>query len=271
MLSEEDRQVYNALSAGAIDPLPEEPVFLEPKWDTVFARRRGVFTLLELIHAAWREDRTVYIVIEGPLGSGKSSTALVLERAVLGSVAWRRNVSLWGSHFHFDPTRLIWRLYYASRTGIKSPIEILDDAGVFFSRYTRSQKILDLYASVFQTARTATSCIVFTAPSAEYLAKFFRAFTSYVTISLRPVARFVSTYAVLIHAQEISGERYVWRTRHLGEGKVMYRLPDHVFTAYRQLRTSYIEKAIRKKLPIAKKKAGERVGSAGEVLDTEGH
>ena len=261
MLGEEDRQVLEALSTNAVDLLPEEPLFLKPSWDTVFARRRGVFNLLELVHNAWKEDRTIYIIIEGPLGSGKSSTALVLERAVLGRVAWRRGMSLWESHFHFDPARLIWRLYFASRRGIKSPIEVLDDAGVFFSRYTHSQKILDLYASIFQTARTATSCIVFTVPSAEYLAKFFRAFTSYVTISLRPIGRFVSTYAVLVHAQEIRGERYVWRTRHLGEGRVMYRLPDHVFTTYRQLRTSYVEKAIRKKLPFTKKKVGERVGA----------
>lgn len=117
--------------------------------------------LSSLIHDVIKNDSVITAYIYGEMGAGKTSYALWVASEVLGS--WDDALK----HLFFRPEDAISAVSKAVATGIKLPIIIMDDAGIWLDRMTWWEKEKVSFMKFFNLIRSVAHSILFTTPSEE--------------------------------------------------------------------------------------------------------
>jgi hypothetical protein len=222
-----------------------------PRWDIDFwlneilvdtpAEARGQF--LYRIKVAAEREGFVGFIITGAFGSGKSTFAIKLGRAVYGSydVVLRHCI-----FFKWEDLRSA--LTTAAENGFRYPYVVWDDAGVWAGRYLyrtgprRAEEI----SAIVQLIRTQVACIVITSPSLLDLGAFLRERAGFNHIILtRLPDRLAKEYGrrpYLSHLVMGAFKEKLFRVEkeEAGEAVVDTSLPEDVYRRYALLRRKYI-------------------------------
>jgi hypothetical protein len=204
------------------------------------AEARGQF--LYRIKVAAEREGFIGFLITGAFGSGKSTFAIKLGRAVYGSydVVLRHCI-----FFKWEDLRAA--LMAAAESGFRYPYIIWDDAGVWAGRYLyrTGPKRAEEISSILQLIRTQAACIAITSPSLLDLGAFLRERAGFNHIILTRLPervareygrRFVSHLVMGVFKEKL----FRVEKEAAGEAVVDTSLPEDVYRLYALLRRRYI-------------------------------
>lgn len=117
--------------------------------------------LSSLIHDVIKNDSVITAYVYGEMGTGKTSYALWVASEVLGG--WDDVLK----YLFFRPEDAISAVSKAVATGVKLPIIIMDDAGIWLDRMTWWEKEKVSFMKFFNLIRSVAHSIIFTTPSEE--------------------------------------------------------------------------------------------------------
>ena len=239
------------------------------------AEARGQF-LYRIKTAAEREGFTGFL-ITGAFGSGKSTFAIKLGRAVYGSydVVLRHCI-----FFKWEDLRAA--LTTAAESGFRYPYVIWDDAGVWAGRYLyrTGPKRAEEISAIVQLIRTQAACIAITSPSLLDLGAFLRerAGFAHIILSRLPssVAEKYGRRQYLSHLVMGVFKEKLFRVEkeEAGEAVVDTSLPEDVYRQYALLRRKYIlelQASIKENVENVKGKRKKYNPSATSIDDERGN
>jgi len=135
-------------------------------------------TLAEMIKIALENDSVVTAYVYGSFGFGKTSYALWTAYKVLGG--WDEVLN----YVYFHPEDAIRDMEKAVKTGVRLPIIIMDDAGLWLDKLSWWEENKIAFMQFFNVIRNITAGVIFTTPSDD-LPKMLRQKCMF-RVSVRP-------------------------------------------------------------------------------------
>lgn len=115
----------------------------------------------KVVKKAFKKYGFISILEFGPEGSGKTSHALHIAREVYGD--WDTALR----YLYFEPLSALLDIKKATDKGYRIPFMILDDAGMWLSKYSWYEDPVKMFTNAFNAIRTAVAGVSFTSPTDE--------------------------------------------------------------------------------------------------------
>jgi hypothetical protein len=182
----------------------------------------------------------VIATISGERRLGKSMLALMYLKDMYGT--WEEAFA----HMFYTMEDFINYQVNTRLRGIREPLVVVDDAGVFFSKnmWSIDREGVILMSNSFETVGTVVKSVIFTLPNSDNLIKSIRESESIVDIKVRQGrGKFNRTGTGYLHRKMPAGN--IITTKEFVENYDV-RVPDEVYNRYFKLRDSYSEDTLNK-------------------------
>ena len=120
------------------------------------------FSLLDEIYWKWRTNETLFCIIEGELGAGKSSVAIQMLIDIYGPEKWKK-------YLVFKPEDFLNLVNELIESGERVPLIVWDDAGLWLYAMDWSDERVKSVVKFLNVVRTVAGGIVFTTPTMDML------------------------------------------------------------------------------------------------------
>lgn len=196
------------------------------------------FSLLEEIYWKWRTNETLFCVIEGELGAGKSSVAIQMLIDIYGDEKWKR-------YLVFKPEDFLNLINELIEKGERVPLIVWDDAGLWLYSMDWADERVKTVVKFLNVSRTVTAGLIFTTPTMDMLVGKIPVMPGMrvATVTKQGAGKADPNRRSFIVARTIKtrwGKKWV---RDYIEDSFNVKLPEDVYDYYQPLRDRYAREA----------------------------
>lgn len=199
--------------------------------------------LRRMCYEAYMKQNSFLMVVEGPLGAGKSTFALKIAYDIYRD--WDRVLD----SIFFTPVELVERIEYNIAARTRDVIIILDDWGVWMElikRYPYDPFSVSLLGH-FETMRTWAGIVIMTMTTDKHMPRALRD-NGYIyrykakVWKVHSDARGEMSRVRIYQRKQRMDEKWYWDTSTMIETSLWLFKPDHeVYSKYAEIRKRYVE------------------------------